>query len=78
MRRKSKSPPRSTDSVVPREILERAQESLVLDNLPVHTPRCVVCGSECAPNSSEGLCWVCRRLKISAWRDPDMQASANE
>ena len=30
---------------------------------------CVVCGAEVAPFSEENLCWVCRRLKISAWRD---------
>ena len=36
--------------------------------------KCTVCGAECAPNSAEGLCWVCRRLKISAWRDSDQQS----
>ena len=35
--------------------------------------RCEVCGDQSAPNSTEGLCWVCRRLKISAWRDGDPQ-----
>lgn len=40
--------------------------------------RCSVCNAEVAPNSSESLCWVCRRLKISAWRDSDLQASAPE
>ncbi len=35
------------------------------------TAKCTVCGGLCAPNSIEGLCWVCRRLKISAWRDSD-------
>ena len=40
--------------------------------------KCVVCGEECAPNSVEGLCWVCRRLKISAWRDTDHQMPAQE
>ena len=39
---------------------------------------CVICGEECAPNSAEGLCWVCRRLKISAWRDTDHQMPAQE
>lgn len=74
MRRK---PAPKEDSVVPGEILERAQESPETDGLkpPV---KCVVCGSECAPNSSEGLCWVCRRLKISAWREHDQQIPAQE
>jgi hypothetical protein len=31
-----------------------------------------------APISAEDLCWVCRRLKISAWRDSDNQAAAQE
>jgi hypothetical protein len=40
--------------------------------------RCVVCGDEVAPFSTEELCWVCRRLKISAWRETDNQAAAQE
>jgi hypothetical protein len=40
--------------------------------------RCVVCGEEVAPFSTEELCWVCRRLKISAWRETDSQAAAQE
>ncbi|MCX7602617.1 MAG: hypothetical protein N2036_00930 [Bryobacteraceae bacterium] len=39
---------------------------------------CVVCGAEVAPFSSENLCWVCRRLKISAWREMDSQAMMQE
>ncbi|MEJ5369876.1 MAG: hypothetical protein WHT08_16300 [Bryobacteraceae bacterium] len=39
---------------------------------------CVVCGSEVAPFSDENLCWVCRRLKISAWREIDSQAMMQE
>lgn len=40
--------------------------------------RCVVCGSEVAQFSSEDLCWVCRRLKISAWRETDPQSAVQE
>jgi hypothetical protein len=40
--------------------------------------KCAVCSSEVAPNCNEALCWVCRRLKISAWRDSDLQAAAPE
>jgi hypothetical protein len=40
--------------------------------------KCHVCGGEVAPFSTEELCWVCRRLKISAWRDSDTQAAAQE
>jgi hypothetical protein len=39
---------------------------------------CIICGEESAPISTEGLCWVCRRLKLSAWRDSDTQISAQE
>jgi len=74
MRRK---PAPKEDGVVPREILERAQESSEAG--PLKPPvKCVVCGSDCAPNSAEGLCWVCRRLKISAWRESDQQMPAQE
>ncbi len=46
-------------------------------NVPLR--KCAVCEAECIPMSyvhpgtDENLCWVCRRLKISAWRDSDVQ-----
>ncbi|MBX9603633.1 MAG: hypothetical protein K2X35_21685 [Bryobacteraceae bacterium] len=46
--------------------------------VPEKTVKCVVCGDETPAGASEGLCWVCRRLKISAWRDADTQLSAQE
>ena len=63
--------------VVPEAILEQAKRALETDRLrkPVS---CVVCGAESASNSSENLCWVCRRLKLSAWRDSDSQIPAQE
>jgi Zn finger protein HypA/HybF involved in hydrogenase expression len=63
--------------VIPQEILEEAKRALHMDRLKP-AAKCKVCGSDVAPNSSEGLCWVCRRLKISAWRDSDQQAQAQE
>lgn len=40
---------------------------------------CVICGSEVAPFSEENLCWVCRRLKVSAWGEStDTQMFAAE
>ena len=39
---------------------------------------CVVCGADVAPFSTEELCWVCRRLKISAWRDIENQSAMQE
>jgi hypothetical protein len=64
--------------VIDDQILETAKRTMDTDKVRVAVAKCVVCGSVCAPNSNEGLCWVCRRLKISAWRDSDQQAAAQE
>jgi formylmethanofuran dehydrogenase subunit E len=40
--------------------------------------RCSVCNEPVSPTSKENLCWVCRRLKLSAWRDMDAQMTAQE
>jgi hypothetical protein len=41
--------------------------------------KCEVCGSPVAAHTGdEPLCWVCRRLKISAWRDADLQNAPQE
>ena len=45
---------------------------------PVKHARCEVCGAEANPNPTEQLFWVCRRLKISAWRDVEQQAPVQE
>lgn len=64
------------ETIVPEAIIEQARKAIEADrNKPA---QCIVCGGECAPNSTEGLCWVCRRLKLSAWRDSDSQMSAQE
>jgi len=65
------------ETVVPEAIIEQARRAIEEERVkkPAH---CTVCGAECAPNSTEGLCWVCRRLKLSAWRDTDSQMSAQE
>ena len=65
------------ESVVPEKLLEEAKRSIEADRLR-KLVLCSVCGSECAPSSTEGLCWVCRRLKLSAWRDSDSQMPAQE
>jgi ribosomal protein S14 len=67
--------------VVAKEILDRARAAsdLVADtDKAKRIARCEVCGDPCAPISNEALCWVCRRLKISAWKDSDMQMGAQE
>jgi hypothetical protein len=66
-----------SDTVVPEKLLEEAKRSIEADRLR-KLVLCSVCSSECAPNSTEGLCWVCRRLKLSAWRDSDSQMPAQE
>ncbi len=70
------------ESIISPEILDLAKKSIEMDR-PAATIRCAVCGAACTrltgPQSSdEDLCWVCRRLKISAWRDTDQQISAQE
>jgi len=67
-----RKPPQSSDPVVDLKLLEEAKRAIETDKLK-HATKCTVCGAACAPNSAEGLCWVCRRLKISAWRDSDQQ-----
>jgi hypothetical protein len=69
--------PATSEPVISPEILEEAKRSLDTDRaLPM--AKCVVCGSEATPNPTEQLCWVCRRLKISAWKDVEAQVPAQE
>ena len=74
MRRKTQA---KSEPVVPAEILEKAKRSLSNDQLK-KTAKCTVCGAETAAEMPEPLCWVCRRLKISAWRDNEQQMPAQE
>ena len=78
------------EPVVPPEILEQAKRSLSEDRNAVSSKRavkCTVCGDDAfVPQTasaepladSEPLCWVCRRLKISAWREVEQQLPAQE
>ncbi|MDP8989406.1 MAG: hypothetical protein M3N41_04910 [Acidobacteriota bacterium] len=63
--------------VIPQALIEEAKRAIESDRMKP-AARCTVCGDECAPNSTEGLCWVCRRLKLSAWRDSDTQMPVQE
>jgi Zn finger protein HypA/HybF involved in hydrogenase expression len=74
---KRKSIPTGETVVVDQELLEKAKLALKADTVKPVT-RCVICQSDSAPNSTEGLCWVCRRLKISAWRDSEQPIAAQE
>jgi hypothetical protein len=74
---KRKSPVKQAPVVDP-VLLDEARRSAGAER-PVPLRKCEVCGGEVSvhtgPNAGENLCWVCRRLKISAWRDADLQAS---
>jgi hypothetical protein len=74
MKRKA---PIKTEPVVPAEILEQAKRAISPDRL-TKPAKCSVCGGETSASASEPLCWVCRRLKISAWREIDQQMPAQE
>jgi len=63
--------------VIDEEILRKAKLALQSERL-APSVKCVICGSDAAPTSAENLSWVCRRLKISAWRDADPQITAQE
>ncbi|HEX3879075.1 MAG TPA: hypothetical protein VHW24_18945 [Bryobacteraceae bacterium] len=59
------------------ELLENAKRSISVDRLKKAT-RCAVCSAETLSADEEPLCWVCRRLKISAWREIEQQMPAQE
>jgi hypothetical protein len=69
------------EPIISPAILEMAKKSVDYGR-PAEQKRCAVCGACCTPptgpSPAEDLCWVCRRLKISAWRDADQQISAQE
>jgi len=74
MRRKAQ--PKS-EMVVPPEIIELAKRALSQDSV-AKAVKCSVCGAETTIVAAEPLCWVCRRLKISAWREIEQQMPAQE
>jgi hypothetical protein len=72
------------EPIISPQILAMARKSVEPEKRSV-VERCAVCGSTASaqrtatqPAEEEVLCWVCRRLKISAWRDSDQQVSAQE
>jgi hypothetical protein len=74
MRRKTQP---KAEPIVPPEILEQAKRSISPDQLK-KTAKCSVCGGETAASANDQLCWVCRRLKISAWREIEQQMPVQE
>jgi hypothetical protein len=75
MKRKIQPKP---EPVVPADLLEQAKQSISPDRLK-KPEKCTVCGAETATAAAgETLCWVCRRLKISAWREIEQQMPMQE
>ncbi|HXB74087.1 MAG TPA: hypothetical protein VNY05_37960 [Candidatus Acidoferrales bacterium] len=85
MKRKISTKP---EPVVPASLLEEAKRSISSDRLtksdhltsdrPTKVAKCLVCGGETTTLGNEPLCWVCRRLKISAWREIEQQMPVQE
>jgi hypothetical protein len=71
------------EPIISPQILAMAKKSVESEK-PAPAPRCAVCGAVSSQpigmqaSDDEILCWVCRRLKISAWRDNDQQVSVQE
>src|SRR3954453_14466021 len=71
------------EPIISPELLRLAQKSVEPERGSA-IKKCAVCGTSCTPltgphaTAEEDLCWVCRRLKISAWRESDQQLSAQE
>lgn len=70
---------KSTDrhDLIDPALLESAKRT-VFEPTPLATFPCKVCGEKGATEQSDSLCWVCRRLKISAWRDIEQQIPLSE
>jgi hypothetical protein len=66
--------PVPSGATIDQRLLDSAKLYVVPEKI-ANIQKCSICSSPCAPNSNEGLCWVCRRLKISAWRDSEQQAA---
>jgi hypothetical protein len=80
VKKKRESPlprPPLAETATPDAIIEQARLAIEADRVK-RPAGCIICGEESAPISAEGLCWVCRRLKLSAWRDSDTQMTAQE
>jgi len=60
------------EPIVAPEILNPAVKVYTVQERSLNLVPCVVCGSETNSEAEEKLCWVCRRLKISAWRDSEL------
>ncbi len=69
--KKKKDPPVPERTAFEEEVVAQAKVVFEEDWAKKPSGKCSICGGEAAPISTEELCWVCRRLKISAWRDSE-------
>ena len=75
MKRKIQAKP---EPIIPADLLEQAKNSVSTDRLKKEE-KCSVSGAETTDMAAgERLCWVCRRLKISAWREIEQQMPIQE
>lgn len=75
MKRKIQPKP---EQVLPAGLLEQAKQAASPDRLK-KLEKCSVCSAETTVLAAgEPLCWVCRRLKISAWREIEQQMPMQE
>jgi len=77
MQRKSSPKGLTSETIIDPKVLSSAREE-VFRPIPPATFSCKVCGEAGATKQSDGLCWVCRRLKISAWREIEQQVPLSE
>lgn len=72
----TKKPP--TDTPVVDGKLMASAKRYVFDTTPRVTQKCRVCDEQGATAETDGLCWICHRLKVSAWREIEVQMPMNE
>jgi hypothetical protein len=73
-----KKPTPVQEPVIAPEILELAKRTSTSTDKLRRASKCTVCGADSSTTLNDQLCWVCRRLKISAWRDSDIQMNVQE
>ena len=64
--------PQTEEVAVGLPLIDPDAEHVYAPQAPSRFP-CKVCSTPGATARSDGLCWVCRRLKISAWQGSDAQ-----
>jgi hypothetical protein len=77
VRKKAVSQTKRTVQVVDPVLLASAKTD-VFEPKPAKTFGCRICKSPGATDQSDGLCWVCYRLRVSAWREVEQQLPLSE